>query len=353
NWELTPELVSLRGLENKVSVFSGFRVLLDGCPNIPHWTGQGAVLTGVAPTSDVAFDGASFDTVIAAQLAHSSRFRSIHLSPSGDSELSYSTSNGARFNAPDATPLALYTRLFADHSPTSHLSVLLKTSVLSAVQDQRAALMQQAGVDDRHRLDEYFTGVRQIEAQLAVEHPPTADDQIDRVNTNNKLMAELMAMALVCNQTNVFNVVHAGPVSATCLPNDTSGYHAHTHNESVDAHLGYQVTASKLAELSFRGYSDFLRALHDIKEGDSTLLDHTLVFGFSDTGYAKIHSIDNIPMFLAGGANGKHRSGQHVLGNGDPVSRISLTAQQLMGMPISEFGVGSMKTARPCSEVAA
>ncbi|MBC7984027.1 MAG: hypothetical protein H7Y02_09240, partial [Candidatus Obscuribacterales bacterium] len=47
NWELTPELVSLRGLENKVSVFSGFRVLLDGCPNIPHWTGQGAVLTGV------------------------------------------------------------------------------------------------------------------------------------------------------------------------------------------------------------------------------------------------------------------------------------------------------------------
>ena len=123
------------------------------------------------------------------------------------------------------------------------------------------------------------------------------------MNSNNKLMAELMAMALACNQTKVFIgrthecdlrdvSARATRISITFTP---------TMSPSI-RELGYQVISSKLAELSFRGYSDFIRALDAIKEGDGTLLDHTLVLGFSDTGYAKIHSTDNIPLFLAGGA---------------------------------------------------
>ncbi len=68
----------------------------------------------------------------------------------------------------------------------------------------------------------------------------------------------------------------------------------------------------------FRGYGDFARALDGIKEGNGTLLDNTIVLGFSDTGYAKIHSTDNIPMFIAGGGGGRHKGGVHVVGNGDP-----------------------------------
>ena len=74
---------------------------------------------------------------------------------------------------------------------------------------------------------------------------------------------------------------------------------------------------------------------------------------FSDTGYAKIHSIENIPMFLAGGAGGRHKAGQHIARKGEPVTRVSLTAQQLVGAPVGEFGVGAMKTARPITEVMA
>src|SRR6218665_2596181 len=44
SYELTPELQSLNGLRDKVSVFSGFRVHLDGKPNLQHWTGQASVL---------------------------------------------------------------------------------------------------------------------------------------------------------------------------------------------------------------------------------------------------------------------------------------------------------------------
>ena len=90
-----------------------------------------------------------------------------------------------------------------------------------------------------------------------------------------------------------------------------------------------------------------------IKEGNGTLLDNCLIMAFSDTGYAKIHSIDNIPIFLAGAAGGRHKTGQHVHAVGESVTRVSLTAQQLVGAPIGEFGTGSMKTSRPIAEVIA
>ncbi len=376
DWEITPELQSLQGLEKKVSVFSGFRVHLDGRPNIQHWTGQGAVLTGRAPARVGAFDLASFDTAVAAQLGGGTRFRSIQITPFGNPKLSYSTHTGTSFNTPDASPLALYQRLFGEgfQDPNSDNwrpdpNVLLRKSVLSAVTDQRQSLMSQAGYDDRIKLDQYFSSVRQMEEQLTVElqRPAKAEacsvpkapadikrsGQIDKVNSNNKIMAELMAMALACNQTKVFTVVHTSATSETYLPGDSDIYHLHTHDEPVDTQLGYQVISSQLAELSFRGFSDFLRALDGIKEGDGTLLDRTLVLGFSDTGYAKIHSTDNIPLFLAGATQGKHKGGVHVIGNGDPVSRISLTAQQIIGMPVGEFGVGSMKTGKTVSEVLA
>jgi len=373
-YEITPELESLKALRDKVSVFSGFRVILDGKPNLQHWTGQGAVLSGVAPGKPGSFDAGTFDVAMVDQLGGGTRFRSIELTPFGNPKLSYSTRNGQSFNTPETSPLALYQRLFGegfrdpnDPNWTPDPSIALRQSVLSAIKDQRTALMAEASAADRQKLDQYFTSIRQMEQQLAIESQrpakcescvvpkspadATRSGMIDTVNRNNKLMAELMAMALACNQTKIFNVVHTSATSETYLEGDTSIYHLHTHDEAVDAALGYQPVSSKLAELSFRGYGQFLSAMDAIKEGDGTLLDNAIVLGFSDTGYAKIHSTDNIPMFLGGGAGGRHKGGVHVAGAGDPVSRVSLTAQQLAGMSVGSFGVGGMATAKPITEV--
>ena len=101
-------------------------------------------------------------------------------------------------------------------------------------------------------------------------------------------------------------------------------------------------------------FGDFLMELDSVKEGAGTVLDNSLIMAFSYTGYAKIHSIENIPMFLAGRAGGRHKAGQHIHTTGESVTRrVSLTAQQLVGVPVGEFGSGSMKTARPITEVIA
>jgi hypothetical protein len=83
------------------------------------------------------------------------------------------------------------------------------------------------------------------------------------------------------------------------------------------------------------------------------LLDHSLVLATSESNFAKIHSVDNLPIMVAGRAGGKWKSGQHVSGKGDPSSRIGLTIQQVLGMPVESWGAGAMQTNKPITEVMA
>jgi hypothetical protein len=374
-YEITPELASLAPVKDKVSVFSGFRAIGDGKPNVVHWSGHASILSGSAPAVTGTFDAPSFDTVIADAIGGSSRFKSLDISPSGKA-LSYSTRTGRGFATPETTPLALYSRVYGEgfQDPNNpnwkpDPKVMLRQSVLSAVAEQRQALMADVGRADQVKLDQYFTSLREMENQLEIqmqkpepcescvipkepkEGPRSAS--IDVVNANTRAMAKLLAMSIACNQTRVFNCVHTPGSSETYIAGDSKIYHQYTHDEPTDAQLGYQPMSSKLAGMVMEGFGAFLAEMDAVKEGDGTLLDNCLIMGFSDTGYAKIHSLENIPILLAGGAGGRHKAGQHIATKGESVTRISLTAQQIMGAPVGEFGAGAMKTSRPITEVMA
>ena len=374
-YEIMPELEPLGLVKDKVSVFSGFRVIGDGRPNLVHWSGHASILSGVAPAASGRFDAPSFDSKIADAIGGATRFKTIDIDASASRQpVSYSTRTGAAFATPETTPLALYTRLFGTgfQDPNSDNwkpdpSIMLRQSVLSAIKEQRLALMTGVGKADQVKLDQYFTSIREMENQLSVqlqkpehceackvpgalsETPRSAT--VDAVRANTKAMAKLLAMALACNQTRVLNFVHTAGTSETYLAGESKIYHQITHDGPTDAKLGYQPETSKLAGLVMQALGDFLIELDAVKEGEGTVLDHSLVMAFSDTGYAKIHSIENIPMFLAGRAGGRHNAGQHIHALGESVTRVSLTAQQLVGAPVGEFGSGSMKTARPITEV--
>jgi len=377
DYEIMPELESLKPVKDKVSVFSGFRAIGDGRPNLVHWSGHASILSGIAPALTGRFDGPSFDTRIADAIGTSTRFKVIDIDASMSRQpVSYSTRTGNTFATPETTPLALYTRLFGAgfQDPNSDNwkpdpSIMLRQSVLSAVKDQRQALMAGVGKADQIKLDQYFTSLRDMENQLAIQlqkpgkcaacTPPAAPKEtprsasVDAVRANTKTMARLLAMGLACNQTRVFNFVHTAGTSETYIAGQSKIYHQITHDEPIDAKLGYQPETSKLASLVMEALGDFLVELDAIKEGEGTVLDNSLIMAFSDTGYAKIHSIENIPMFLAGRAGGGHKAGQHIHVTGESVTRVSLTAMRLAGAPVGEFGTGAMKTARPITEVIA
>src|SRR5262249_46134735 len=130
---------------------------------------------------------------------------------------------------------------------------MLRKSVLSAVGEQRLALMSTLGAADKTALDQYFTSVRAMENRLAIELEKPAKCEscvvpkkpaegalsrdIYAVNKNNKLMAELLAMGLACNQTKVFTVMHSDGTNGVFLPGDPAISHLHTHDEPIDPKL--------------------------------------------------------------------------------------------------------------------
>jgi hypothetical protein len=376
NYEDMPQLASLKPYKNKLNLLSGFRAYVDDKPNIQHWTGNAAITTGTAPANDFQFDGKTIDQTIADAISHGSRFRSIELACSGNKRESYSSLGGSNINPPEVSPLGLYTRLFgpgfqdpskSDWKPSPE--VMLQKSVLSVVADDRKLLSQGVGAEDRARLDQYFTSVRELEKTLEVElqRPqimaevaiPTAPEEmpmnksVPNLRKVTPVMAKLLAIGLATDQSRVFNMAFSEPASTIYMPGDSRPFHQSTHEEPVDESVGYQPVTSKFSTYSMEGFAALLAALDEVKEGDGTLLDHSLVFAYTDTSNAKLHAVDGIPMFLAGSASGRLKTGINCAGVSTTVARVGLTVQQAMGLAIDRWGTDSNMTNKPIPEIVA
>ena len=381
DWTLPAELIALDRelasggkIRDHVSVLSGFDVSLGDLPNHPHTSGLIATTTGRAPEEDGVYTEPTLDSIIAAHIGGATRFQSIEMSATGSPNQAYS--HGARgvSNAPEYSPAALYTRVFGpefvDPSTESFVpdpGLMLRKSVLSAVKEDRDWLSQQVGSHDRQRLDQYFTSVRQLEQQIDVllAGPPDLDacvkapqpgpedtgTYVDQSQLTNRLMAEILSFALACDQTRVFSMMFSFRISFLRQPGTLSRHHQLTHDEAVDAELGYQPQATQFVFASMAAWADFVAALSAIPEGDGTLLDNCLLLGHSDVSFAKAHSVVGIPMMIAGRAGGRIKPGIHVAGNASQTTRVGLTVQQVMGLTAEQWGEDSMLATLPVDEI--
>lgn len=375
-YELKEELAPIKPLAHKINVLGNFNVMLDGAPNLPHSSGGPAIRTGRALTAERGLPGESFDVTIGDHIGTRSRFRSLEVSATGDPRNSLSGRGGGNLNPSEVSAAGLYRRLFgvgfadpnsAEFKPDPQ--VMARRSVLSGVTEQRQVLERAVGAADREKLDQYFTSIRQLENQLDVELtkpepmlackvPGAAPDrpvnaEIENVVTNHALMTDLLVMALACDQTRVFNMMFNNGASSLTRIGSTITHHQLTHEEGLDNRLGYQPEATYFLERIMEAWVYFVTALDKVREGPRTLLDNTLVFAHSETEFAKFHTIDNIPMMTAGSGGGKIRTGIYVDGQGTPVSRVGLTLQQVMGVPVDRWGTRSMETNKPLTEIVA
>ena len=376
NYEDTPQLASLKPYKAKFNLLSGFRAYVDDKPNIQHWTGNAAITTGIAPAEDFKFDAKTIDQTIADTISQGARFRSIEISCCGNKRESYSSLGGSNINPPEISPVGLYTRLFgagfqdpskADWKPNPE--VMLQQSVLSVVADDRKLLARNAGAADRARLDQYFTSVRELEKTLQVElqrpeivaqvSVPAAPDEmamnkaVPNLRKVTPVMARLLAIGLATDQTRVFNMAFSEPASTIYMPGDSRPFHQSTHEEPIDESVGYQPVTSKFSTYSMEGFAALLEAMDGVKDGNGTLLDHSLVLAYTDTSNAKLHAVDGIPMMLAGSASGRMKTGVHIAGTGSTVARVGLTVQQAMGLSVDRWGTDSNQTNKPLSEIMA
>jgi hypothetical protein len=370
-YENKVEMRALNPFRDRMNIISGTKYFLDGRPLETHTTGWQIGSTGRIPLG--INSGASLDSQIADVIGTKTRFRSIEISFDGTTA-SYSKRAGSASNPSEGSPSKLYARIFgpefkdpnaADFTPDP--KVMARRSVLSFVQDERKSVMKQLGTADRARLDEYFTALRQIEQQLDIELQkpaplaactvPTAFDEtkvgrdIVEAGKNSKLFGGLLAHALACGQTRVFNVnVGAGGLRKA---GSTQGWHSWTHEEPIDEKLGYQKEVTSFIEWGNETFAEFLHQLDSVKEGPGTVLDRVAILWQSDHGIARTHTMDFLPILTVGNAGGRLRTGLHVSAAGDPATRVGLTLQQIMGVPVSTWGALSNETSKSVTEIIA
>lgn len=371
DFELRNELKVLEPFRSRLNLYTGTKYFLDGRPLETHTTGYEIASTGGIPMGNSY--GPSLDTKVADVIGKNSRFRSLEISLSG-SRNSYSTPGGTTKNPSEGSPVALYSRIFgpdfkdpnaAEFTPDP--MVMARRSVLSYVTDQRQNIAKQVGAADREKLDRYFTSLREIEHQLELEmqkpapleacvaaHEPAEAKPgtvVTDAEVNNRLFGALIAHALACGQTRVFSI-DAGSHGMRKQGSSLT-WHMLTHEEPVDEEIGYQKESTWFMNWANVSFVNFLRELESIPEGDGTVLDRVLVLWQTDHGDARIHSMDALPIMTVGSAGGRLKTGLHVSSPGDPATRVGLTVQQAMGVPLSTWGERSNQTSKTITEVLA
>jgi len=377
NYDLPEQLASLKGYSQHVNVYTNYDVLTDGRPNICHYTGWVALRSGEAPTAQGALPRPSVDVLIADEIGSTTRFPVLGLSATGSTRSSVSFRSPEQVNPPDASPVDFYQRIFGpdfrdpnspDFTPDPY--TMARKSALSAVMEQSADLRKTLGAADQAKLEEYFTSVRGLENRLAIqlEKPAPAEackipsgspkeqavsyDSVE-VGKRHNMMVDLAVLAMACNQTRVINIVYADAQSNTTRAGESRPHHASTHEEEKDPVLGYQKTPAWFGTRAMEAWAHVVKSMADFKEGDSTLLDRSLLLANTDSNLAQIHQLRGIPIMTAGSAGGQLKTGIHVDGHGAPGTMVTLTAMRAMGLKLGEFGFGGNKVQQSVSEVVA
>ncbi|MAG29723.1 MAG: hypothetical protein CL908_02375 [Deltaproteobacteria bacterium] len=376
DFDLPPELAPIETVREYVSVLSGFSVILDGETNHVHRTGVIGTLCGGAPPTTTENNGATLDILISDMTGGATRFKSLEMAATGVAKDTYSRRSEDAKNPSETTPLSLYTRIFGPGFSDPNAGefvpdpkMMLRKSVLSVVFEDRKRIESMLGARDRARLDEYFTSLRQLERQLELQlsAPPPLEAcrvegepaegpvsrEVGHVKANHEAMAKVLALALACDQTRVFNMVFSEGASQLHMPGSADTHHTLTHEEARDKELGYQVEATKFVMHSMDAWKTFVETLAAVPEGAGTLLDSCAVLAHSETSDANSHSVTGLPMMIAGGGGGRLSPGVHVRGTGDPTTRVGLTLQQVMGLNVAKWGFKANETSRPVAEILA
>ncbi len=373
-FDLPEEIESLAPVRDKINLYTNFNAFRDAAPNLCHTTGWIILRTGAAPLNNNDKPGETIDVTVAKKIGTTTRFQMLTASATGDPRDTQSYESANSVNNSEGTPLGLYTTIFGPdfQDPNAKVfkpspKIMVRKSVISSVLDDTKRLQTMVGAEDKQRIDQYFTSLRELEKQFdrqltkpepreACVAPKSPKDlstgvDVELVNQRHKLMSELLAMAVACDQTRVINMLYSKSFASTTKVGYEKPHHTASHEEPVDEKLGYQPMVSWFLRRAFENWRDYVLTFDKIKEGDGTLLDNMVIYASTDQSFAKIHSIEGLPMFSAGRGGGKLKTGYHLDGAGTPGCRLGYTLMKTLGLDIPSWGTQSNQTSKEIGEI--
>lgn len=313
-----------------------------------------AFLSGVLPENSHAFPekNMSIDQLVARQTGSSVRFSSIHATLERTIRMSWNA-NGVDIK-PFTDPQKLFDHLFLNLTAEQRRSrrelIESNGSILDAVKGQFDSVKARAGREDKERLEQFATSVRDLEGSFAdrklwVDRDKPKFDISEHfasyeVTVENRYNAifDMIAYAFQTDLTRVATVGFSPELSYTDVAGVTRGYHACTHNGKKE-----DVVDELVAIESFQigQLSRCLKKLDSIPEpnANGSMLDHTVVLFGSGMGYGGTHSNRNLPIFVAGGGF-KHRGHVDTRDSGGdnmPLCNLYVTLLQRFGIERDSF----------------
>ncbi len=307
-----------------------------------HARSASVFLTGAQPRKtdgENIRSGVSVDQVAAKAVGHRTRFSSLELGVdqgrnAGNCDSGYSCAYSSNISwSSEATPVGkeinprlVFERLFASGSASeidkgTQQRQALQKSVLDFIADDAKRLHNKLGRNDSRKLDEYMTGVREIERRLGLAVAPIKqevdpeyaipDGVPGDYQEHMRLMCDMMVLAFQTDSTRIATMMfaNAGDNKNYRKIGVPDGHHDLSHHGNDPNKL------EKIAEINrfhVHQLSYLLQKMKSIREGERTLLDNSMICYGSGISDGNRHNNENLPVLVAGRGSGTIETGRHI-----------------------------------------
>ena len=334
-----------------------------------HYVKTSGFLTCQTISKSLGFDlnsnGISMDQIAAAGIAGQTPLRSLELaihpvSIGVDTNVGYTRVYGSHIAwsrptrplAREINPRLVYERLFRAAYPRPEKNQY-QSLLLDRVLDDARQLKGRVGQADQSRIDDYLESVRSLEKRveeasrsegktwkpLVDMDPGVKPSGIPREHAEHvRLMLDMIALAFQTDTTRVCTFMFGNAVGNTnfsFLEGVQGGHHSLSHHENKEENL---VQYQRIAQWHVEQYAYLLSKLKAMKEGEGSVLDHSMILFGSGLRDGNKHSPRNLPLVLAGRAGNRIRTGQHLkFDRLTPLANLYRSMLQAFDTPMDRF----------------
>ncbi|HXC59912.1 MAG TPA: DUF1552 domain-containing protein [Steroidobacteraceae bacterium] len=361
DFPLSPTLQPFAPYKERMTVLTGLahQETADG-----HAQGCAGFLTGVKPRATEGADlqcGISIDQVIGNHYADQTLLPTLELGIDVPSQLgscvpAYSCAYTNTLSWRDESnplpvtvnPRDVFERMFGDGDALDAASRVAqqrrRSSILDFVREDAARMAGKLGSNDRRKMDQYLSSVRDIERRIQKSEKLDVDAHSGdlakpagvpaQFSEHVGTMFDLQLLAMQADITRVASFMIGREVSNRTYPEIgvTDAHHMTSHHAGDPAK---KQKVSLINRLHMQYFADYLGRLSATHDGAGSLLDSTLVMIGAGFGDPDIHDGRNLPMVLFGGGLKGNRHIQ--LAKNTPLSNLQRTVLQHMGMPVTRW----------------
>ncbi len=338
--KLSKSLEPLEPVKKKINVINGlFNKPAVGMGIHPAQTGN--LLSGMPlQKGAIVKAGITMDQVLAKHVGKNTPQSSLVLAceqpMTGYHETNFSMAYSSHISwhsADSPVPSEVYPSLAFD-SLFENRGSLRNQSILDRVKDRADSLRRDVSSTDRAKLDEYLTGVREVEKRVEGMRNGLPEDVRDHM----RLMCDIVALAFQTDKTRVASLLLCRDLSSLRYPflDVREEHHSASHDDLSD---GYErITRFHVSQMAY-----LAQRLDAMPEGEGTVLDNSCVMFLSNMWSGWKHDNMKLPVVMAGGLGGTLKTGRALdyLYAGDDnrkVCSLYLSIMDRMGVKLDRFG---------------